>query len=154
MSRTARTRLEGRPTGRWRGAGRRVSRSSRARSGEGLMVDQVHRRGNGWRRSTRAALTALTVLAAVLVIVPDAQAATSLYVDRNDPTCSDTGPGSAVRPFCTISRAAGIATPGQNVVVSEGTYVEEVVPVNSGTSTAPITYTAATGEDVVITGSV
>ena len=105
-------------------------------------------------RPLGAAVTVLAVAAAVLVPIGGARAATSLYVARGNPACTDSGPGSAAKPFCSISKAAAVATAGVTVVVSAGTYVEEVVPANSGTSTAPITYTAAPGDDVVITGAV
>jgi parallel beta-helix repeat protein len=94
----------------------------------------------------------LAVPAALLVGVGPAQAATSRYVAVNDPACSDSGTGTQARPFCSIVRAAEVAVAGDTVVVSGGTYVGEVVPVNSGTSSAPITYRAATNENVVVTG--
>jgi parallel beta-helix repeat protein len=96
----------------------------------------------------------LTLAAALLVPAAEAHAATALFVARGDHACSDTGPGSARKPFCSINKAASVATAGTTVSVSAGTYVEEVVPANSGTSTAPITYTAAPGDEVLITGSV
>jgi parallel beta-helix repeat protein len=106
------------------------------------------------RRTLGAALSVLTLAAALLVPAGPAQAATSLFVARGNPACSDTGPGSAAKPFCSINKAASVATAGATVSVSAGTYVEEVVPTNSGTSTAPIIYTAAPGDDVLITGSI
>ena len=97
-------------------------------------------------------VTAMAVPAALVVVAAPAHAATLLYVAKAHPQCSDSGPGSSTRPFCTITRAADIATAGQTVIVSAGTYVEEVVPENSGTAAAPISYQAAPGENVVVTG--
>jgi hypothetical protein len=39
--------------------------------------------------------------------------------------CSDSGPGTAPQPFCTISAAAAHAGPGQTVQVAGGTYAED-----------------------------
>ena len=97
-------------------------------------------------------VTLLAVPAALLVGVGPAQAAASRYVAVNDPACSDSGTGTQARPFCSIVRAAEVAVAGDTVVVSAGTYVGEVVPANSGTSSAPITYRAATNADVIVTG--
>jgi parallel beta-helix repeat protein len=94
----------------------------------------------------------LAIPAVLMVTVAPAQAATSRFVAVNNPSCSDSGPGTGAKPFCSIIRAAEVAIAGDTVVVSAGTYVGEVVPVNSGTATAPITYRAATNENVVVTG--
>ncbi|HEX3198906.1 MAG TPA: right-handed parallel beta-helix repeat-containing protein [Propionibacteriaceae bacterium] len=70
------------------------------------------------------------------------------------PTGSDQADGSEQRPLRTISRAAGLALPGDTVVVHGGVYREWVRPRNSGLSDRRrITYTAAAGEHVVIKGS-
>jgi hypothetical protein len=69
-------------------------------------------------------------------------------------TGSDSGDGSAEKPFRTINRAAGLAQPGDTVVVHAGEYREWVKPRRGGLSDARrITYTAAEGEHVVIKGS-
>lgn len=69
-------------------------------------------------------------------------------------TGSDTGAGTLSQPFKTISAAAQVAMPGDVITVHEGTYREQVVPPRGGTSDKQrITYQAAEGERVVITGS-
>ena len=69
-------------------------------------------------------------------------------------TGSDSGDGSEHDPFRTINRAAGIAQPGDTVVVHAGEYREWVTPRRGGLSdTRRITYEAAAGEHVVIKGS-
>jgi hypothetical protein len=69
-------------------------------------------------------------------------------------TGSDDNDGSAERPFRTINQAAGVARPGDTVVVHAGEYREWVKPRFGGLSdTRRITYTAADGEHVVIKGS-
>lgn len=70
------------------------------------------------------------------------------------PQGSDTNSGSAASPFRTISAAAKVAQPGEEIVVHEGTYRERINPPRRGTSDAArITYRAAKGEKVVIKGS-
>lgn len=69
-------------------------------------------------------------------------------------TGSDHGDGSEQHPFPTINRAAQLAQPGDTVVVHAGVYREWVRPRYAGLSDARrITYTAASGEHVVIKGS-
>lgn len=66
----------------------------------------------------------------------------------------DTNDGSFGRPFRTIFAAAQTAMPGDVITVHEGVYRERVVPPRGGTSDKKrITYQAASGERVVITGS-
>ena len=67
---------------------------------------------------------------------------------------SDQNPGSASKPFKTISVAAEIAQPGDVITVHAGTYRERINPPRGGESdTKRITYQAAKGENVVIKGS-
>jgi parallel beta-helix repeat protein len=72
------------------------------------------------------------------------------YVDQR--TCSPAGAGTAERPFCTIGQAAAVATAGTEVLVAAGTYQEEVKPA-SGAPGSPITFSAAPGATVVVTGA-
>ena len=67
---------------------------------------------------------------------------------------SDSSDGSPDRPLRTIDRAAQLAQPGDSVVVHEGVYREWVRPRCGGLSDRRrITYEAAPGEHVLITGS-
>ncbi|GEL98351.1 right-handed parallel beta-helix repeat-containing protein [Cellulomonas terrae] len=69
-------------------------------------------------------------------------------------TGSDRADGTPVAPFRTINRAARAAMPGDTVQVHEGTYREWVRPVRGGTGDdCRITFEAAPGEHVVITGA-
>jgi parallel beta-helix repeat protein len=80
-----------------------------------------------------------------------AYASTSYTVDNTNPACSDTGPGTAAQPFCTIAAAAKKAVAGDTVLVNAGTYAgTSVNPTNSGTAGSPITFTANPG--VTISG--
>ena len=78
----------------------------------------------------------------------------TLYVDGSNASCSDSGPGTAAQPFCTISAAGPHAGAGQTVQVAAGTYREVVKVSASGSPGAPITYRAAPGAVVTLTGKV
>jgi parallel beta-helix repeat protein len=110
------------------------------------------------RRRARTVLTlatalALAVLALMVLGQGVAQAATDTwYVDNGAPNCSDTGPGTAGKPFCTITAGAGKAVAGQTVQVASGTYNETVSAVRSGSAGAPITFRSAPGATVTVTG--
>jgi alpha-N-arabinofuranosidase len=70
------------------------------------------------------------------------------------PTGNNANPGTATNPLKTIQAAADNAQPGDTVTVHAGVYRERVNPPRGGTSdTCRITYQAAAGEKVVITGS-
>jgi parallel beta-helix repeat protein len=94
-------------------------------------------------------LAGMTVLAGAM---PSFAADTTLYVDRASGACSDSGSGTLAQPFCTIGAAAAKVLPGQTVQVAAATYPEAVTVTGSGTSTAPITFTAAPGATVTLTG--
>jgi alpha-N-arabinofuranosidase len=66
---------------------------------------------------------------------------------------NDLNKGTDESPFLTIQAAANIAQPGDTILVKAGIYREEVKPPRSGTKDKPITYLAATGENVSIRGS-
>ncbi|MFI3237363.1 MAG: right-handed parallel beta-helix repeat-containing protein [Lachnospiraceae bacterium] len=66
----------------------------------------------------------------------------------------DYNEGSEVSPFLTISKAAKVAMPGDEVCVHEGVYREWVKPSLGGLSELRrITYSAVEGEKVIIKGS-
>ncbi|NKY21485.1 DUF1565 domain-containing protein [Cellulomonas denverensis] len=67
---------------------------------------------------------------------------------------SDSADGTALSPLRTIGRAAALARPGDTVRVHEGVYREWVKPARGGLSDQRrITYEAAEGEHVLITGA-
>ena len=98
-----------------------------------------------------AAATVLAVVAALASPFYAAAAASTLYVGGAG--CSDSGPGTQAQPFCTISEAAAVATAGQTVLVSSGTYTENVTPAHSGTAGNPIIFQAAHGATATVTGA-
>ena len=65
----------------------------------------------------------------------------------------DGADGSASKPWRTIQRAANVAVAGDVVTIRGGTYREWIKPANAGREGAPITYQAAKGEKVVVTGA-
>ena len=65
----------------------------------------------------------------------------------------DKADGSSAKPWRTIQRAADVAKAGDVVTIRGGTYREWVKPANAGRAGAPITYQAAKGEKVVVTGA-
>jgi parallel beta-helix repeat protein len=93
---------------------------------------------------------------AVALLAVDARAAgaapTVLYVDRNNPSCSDSGSGTSTQPYCTIKKGASVATAGRTVQVASGTYPELVTVSNSGVAGSPIVITAAPGASVTVSG--
>lgn len=68
-------------------------------------------------------------------------------------TGSNLNSGTENEPFLTIGKAAYIAKPGDIITVHEGIYREWVSPKSGGTSAQRITYEAAEGENVIITGA-
>jgi len=107
-------------------------------------------------RAARYVFTILAALGAAVLPAATAQAATptTLFVDNGNSACSNTGPGSSATPFCTIGAGAAKAVAGQTVQVAAGTYREAVTAPRSGTASAPITFTAASGATVTVTGGV
>src|SRR2546421_11265026 len=93
------------------------------------------------RAGGRVAVVAVLTLAGMLAPMQAATAATStLYVGGAG--WSPSGPGTQAQPFCTISQAAAVAGAGQTVLVSSGTYTENVPPTNSRPSRNPIPFPA------------
>lgn len=100
----------------------------------------------------RAAIVIMLGIAATVGPVSYAVAATTTWY-VGGANCSDSGPGSQSQPFCTISAGAKVAAAGDTVLVSSGTYQENVTPAHSGTAGAPITFQAASGAKVTVTGA-
>lgn len=91
-------------------------------------------------------------LLVVVLLCPSAWAAT-YHVAQGDPGASDANAGSLEAPWRSIQRAAEQLEAGDRVLVHEGVYREYVLPKHSGRLGAPITYEAAEGEAVIITGA-
>jgi parallel beta-helix repeat protein len=116
----------------------------------------------GWGTKIRRAAHSITPVivvgagcAAALLITSAAQGTVppTLYVDGTSTSCSDTGSGTQAQPYCTINKAATVATAGQTVEVASGTYTERVAVNHSGTSDSPIVFRPADGASVTVTGA-
>lgn len=68
-------------------------------------------------------------------------------------TGSNLNSGTEKEPFLTIGKAAYVAKPGDIITIHEGIYREWVSPKSGGTYAQRITYEAAEGENVIITGA-
>lgn len=113
----------------------------------------------------RTRLVPLAVVALVIAggtAVPQAEAAggDSMYLfvnNRSGSNCSDTGPGTATTPYCTIGVAAAEVTAGQTVLIAGSQYAEHVTVTKSGTPVNPITFEAwdssFPGATVVLSGT-
>ncbi|WP_263418166.1 right-handed parallel beta-helix repeat-containing protein [Terriglobus albidus] len=77
------------------------------------------------------------------------------YVDANARNATDSGPGTKEHPFRTIDHAAQVLQPSEQVIIASGVYREAIRPARGGTSPdAMISYEAAPGADVVVSGAV
>jgi parallel beta-helix repeat protein len=99
-----------------------------------------------------AAAVAVGLPIAVIPGAPGAATGRVLYVNQHNHACSNWGSGSAQRPFCSIGPAAAIAGPGQTVRVAAGSYAENVRVSRSGSSRAPVVFTAAPRAKVIVHG--
>jgi parallel beta-helix repeat protein len=76
-----------------------------------------------------------------------------LVVDQQRANAADRNVGTAEQPFKTIGAAAGVAQPGDTVLIHAGTYREAIHAKNAGVRGKHIVYMAAAGEEVVVTGA-
>ncbi|MFH1499161.1 MAG: right-handed parallel beta-helix repeat-containing protein [Verrucomicrobiota bacterium] len=96
-------------------------------------------------------LRALPMVSAHAFIAPPPPVdGVNYYVSAN--TGDDANPGTSARPFRTLGRIAPFMQPGQVCVVRAGVYRETLRPGRGGEEGRPITFTAAPGEEVVLTG--
>jgi hypothetical protein len=110
-------------------------------------------------------MAATVVAASVLGTAGTASAATTVFVDVANPSCSDVGSGTPAAPFCSIQPAVIAAGPGTTISVNPGTYAGPVA-VGTGKSglkilgagpgviiAAPLTPMPNPGAVVRVTGS-
>ncbi|HET6739950.1 MAG TPA: right-handed parallel beta-helix repeat-containing protein [Kribbella sp.] len=90
--------------------------------------------------SRAAGIMVLSAAAVTCPLVARA-ATTALYVDKTASGCSDSGPGTATTPYCTVVKGVSKLTAGATLYIGNGTYSETIKPTVSGTSGAPITIT-------------
>jgi parallel beta-helix repeat protein len=97
-----------------------------------------------------------SVAALVLVSTPLRASATTYYVDNSTAACSNSGPGTTTRPYCTISAAlAAHHVAGTTIVVMPGIYREQVTVPASGSPSSPIVLQGqgSPGSPVVVDGA-
>ncbi len=103
-----------------------------------------------FNRGSFSMKNAFLLVCGVLFSVSVALAQT-YYVDASAPQGGD---GSAGNPFHAIQQAAHIMVAGDECIIADGVYAENVLPAHSGTPDQPIVYRAAgPGHQVIITGS-
>ena len=88
-----------------------------------------------------------TMLVAALQPTEELRSATpepALWVDGASPACTDAQARvlDAVRPYCTVARAASLVAPGDTVRIAPGRYAGVVRPVRGGTPDQPIRFVA------------
>jgi hypothetical protein len=104
----------------------------------------------------RTALAAFTVAAvsttAAVLAVPQAQAATAVYVSTSG---SDSNAGTSAAPYRSLEKAISVAAAGTTIYVRGGTYYPATTLKSqvSGTSSSRITLTAYGSEKVKVDGS-
>jgi parallel beta-helix repeat protein len=94
----------------------------------------------------------VVVIALTELAGPAAAVTTTRYVNNGSASCSDSGSGTISQPYCTIIKAAAVATAGETVQVSSGLYGGVVTFAQSGTSSAPIVFDAVPSGTVTVAG--
>jgi parallel beta-helix repeat protein len=96
--------------------------------------------------------------ASMLIIILFSLSTAGLYA-LSDPICyyvsttgNDSNPGTESLPWKTLAKAASMATANVTVFIKKGTYNERLVPLNSGTANAPVTFTSYPGDSASIDG--
>src|ERR1051326_6093410 len=100
----------------------------------------------------RAFCLTLAIVAAVAPATLASAAPTTRYVDSSNPSCSNSRSVTASQHFCTISAAASKAQAGDTVLISSGTYTEDVTLPRSGSAGAPITFAPNGNAQVTVGG--
>ncbi|MGN5633343.1 right-handed parallel beta-helix repeat-containing protein [Streptomyces sp. AC154] len=106
-----------------------------------------HPRTRPWRAATLFAALCVVMAGAHPASAQDGQ---TYYVATDG---QDTAAGTSAAPFRHIQRCADLMQPGDTCLIDSGTYEETVVPAHSGTAQAPITYRAAPGAQVTVSGA-
>src|SRR5262245_19165159 len=90
-------------------------------------------------------------VALCICMVVESHAATLNVNNLPGKGCSDTGTGTALRPYCSLQLAVSRARPGDIVTVSGGSYgPAELDVTTSGTAIAPIRVQAVPRRSAVI----
>ncbi|MGW1109004.1 right-handed parallel beta-helix repeat-containing protein [Streptomyces sp. NPDC002540] len=118
-----------------------------------MLTKRLSRPHRGWS-------AAAAVLASMCVVASAVPAGAHPAGARNGrtyyvaPWGRDTANGrTLLTPFRNIQECADTAAPGDTCLIASGTYEETVVPARSGTAEKPITYRAAPGAKVTLSGA-
>ena len=104
--------------------------------------------------NSKPSVARVIVLAASLAACGLAPAgATTYVVNQRHAEASDENTGTGEKPLKTIGAAAKLVKAGDTVVIHGGVYREAVTVEASGTAEAMITFQAAPGPPVVVTGA-
>jgi len=95
--------------------------------------------------------TAFTAILCAIISLSSARVRSETFYVAPDGI--DTAAGSQAAPWLTIQHAADALKPGDTVVVSAGIYREQITLKQGGWDAAPITFSAAPGARVVVTGA-
>ncbi len=87
---------------------------------------------------------------ASVVLIQNASIAETRYVSVSG---SDSAGGTIAAPWRTIQHAADLLKPGDKLLISAGTYREQIVLKRGGTALQPISISAVPGARVVVTGA-
>jgi hypothetical protein len=105
------------------------------------------------RARGRGRFIATVLPLALLTILTGTAGAATYYVDNQNPAATDAGPGTPATPYRTISAAVTQhGGPGTTILVSPGTYREQVSVSASGASGQPFVL-HATGAGVRVEGA-
>ncbi|HKY33512.1 MAG TPA: right-handed parallel beta-helix repeat-containing protein [Candidatus Polarisedimenticolia bacterium] len=109
-------------------------------------------RGSSWQ-SRRTIRLVLAAAACGPLAWESPHAAGTFYVDRNNPSCSDAGPGTQQTPYCAIGAAVSAqGGPSTTLIVAPAVYREQVAVNKSGAAGAPLVLRAE-GSGVVVDGA-
>ena len=101
-----------------------------------VRVGNVHKR----KLAATAVLVISAATAAPRAAHADASTPTTIYVNHDSASCTDSGTGTQAAPFCTLQVGIDAATtPGDTVSVLSGYLYAPVTISNVGTAAAPIT---------------
>ncbi|MGW1465748.1 right-handed parallel beta-helix repeat-containing protein [Streptomyces sp. NPDC002308] len=115
-----------------------------------------------WPRPGTGSWSAAALLASLSVVTAAVPAAAHPHPHKAlagavyyvAPSGQDSRTGtSAGQAFQHIQRCADVMGPGDTCLIQSGTYAETVVPARSGTAALPITYRAAPGAKVTLSGT-
>ena len=105
------------------------------------------------RRRLLAAVRAAAPSVAMVAMLGSAAHAQTYYVDALNGSCSNSGAGTQLQPYCSITAAiTAHKGPGITIVVAPGVYREQVTIPASGAAGSPFVLQAS-GPGVVIDGS-